>query len=63
MNFHQPQEDNEKEPQMIWTSADSFEQLRGAESRFGGRIADRDRLETVVALCMVAIALPATLSP
>ncbi len=48
---------------MIWASTGSFEQLRGAESRFRGSIADRDRLETVVALCMVAIALPATLSP
>lgn len=61
MNSHQPQEDNEKELQMIWTSADSFEQLRGAESRFRGRIADRDRLETVVALCLVAVFLPTTL--
>ena len=46
---------------MIWTSADSFDQLRSAESRFRGRIADRDWLETVGALCLVAVALPATL--
>ncbi len=46
---------------MIWTSTDSFDQLRGAESRFRGNIANRDRLETVGALCLVAFALPATL--
>ena len=61
MNSHQPQDDNEKELKTIWTSTGTFEQLRGAESRFRGRIADRDRLETVVALCMVAVFLPATL--
>lgn len=62
MNSHSPQDDNEKELQMIWTSTGTFvEQLRGAESRFRGHIADRDLLETLVALSKVAVFLPLTL--